>query len=93
MPPLLIGACFGQEIFGRVMGLMGPARLPFTLSVPVVGGWLIDRNGGGALPEAYLPTFGLGVVLLVVCGFVLALVRIPRPEVVTGDGLRSAEEA
>jgi MFS family permease len=77
LPALLISACFGPQIFGRVAGLMGPVRLPLNFAIPILGGWLIDLNGGGADPEAYLPTFSLGAALLVVAAAIFAGVRVP----------------
>jgi MFS family permease len=72
LPPLVLGACFGREVFGRVAGLMGPVRLPLSLAIPPLGGWLIDWSGG------YAATFALGAGLLAVSGLILGGVRIPR---------------
>ncbi len=51
-----VGAVFGRDRFGRVMGLMRPVMLPIqTIGVPLAG-WLYDRQGN--YDQAFLIFFG-----------------------------------
>lgn len=61
----LIGDCFGPEAFGSVMGWMGPAMLPFTLSGVQLLPWCFDSFGSytPAL-QACLVAIGLASALL-----------------------------
>jgi MFS family permease len=70
----LIGAGFGRQAFGRVMGLMGPVMLPIhILGIPYAG-WIYDRTGSYEI--AFL-TF-IGVYALAIA--VLLLLRLPEVE-------------
>ncbi len=73
LPAMLLSACFGPSIFGRVAGLMSPFRLPFSVAIPWLGGLLIDWSG-----DDYRLTFGFGVFLLAVSGLILIGVRVPE---------------
>lgn len=72
MPGVLVGACFGRGVAGRVMGLQGALGLPFLLSVPPLVGWSRDLTGSFEIP--FLGLAGL----LVVATLLVALLRVPR---------------
>lgn len=65
---------FGQINYGRVMGLMGPALLPFNLLLPPVTGFIFDVN------ESYKPAFLLFITLAVLAMLALPFIRIPAGE-------------
>jgi MFS family permease len=70
----LIGAGFGRQAFGRVMGLMGPAMLPIhVLGIPYAG-WIYDRTGN------YEIAFFTFVGIYVLATAVLLLLRLPGLE-------------
>jgi MFS family permease len=48
LPAFFVGTWFGRSAFGQVAGLMSPVRLPITLSLVPLGGWVADRSGGHA---------------------------------------------
>ncbi len=68
---VLLGALYGREEFGRVMGLMGPMMIPFqTLGIPFAG-WVFDRTG--SYDNAFLTFLGLYAA----SALILALLRVP----------------
>ncbi len=70
----LIGAGFGRQAFGRVMGLMGPVMLPVhILGIPYAG-WIYDRTGSYEI--AFLTFIGIYVLAIAV----LLLLRLPAVE-------------
>jgi MFS family permease len=70
----LIGAGFGRQAFGRVMGLMGPVMLPVhILGIPYAG-WIYDRTGSYEI--AFLTFIGIYVLAIAV----LLLLRLPEVE-------------
>jgi len=69
---VLIGATFGREVFGRVMGAMGPLLIPFQLLGVPFATWIYDRNG------SYDVAFGAFIVLYAVAAGILLLLR-PAP--------------
>ena len=70
----LIGAGFGRQAFGRVMGLMTPVMLPIhVLGIPYAG-WIYDRTGSYEI--AFLTFIGIYVLAIAV----LLLLRLPEVE-------------
>jgi hypothetical protein len=70
----LIGAGFGRQAFGRVMGLMGPVMLPVhVLGIPYAG-WIYDRTG------SYEVAFLTFIAIYVLAIAVLLLLRLPDVE-------------
>jgi len=70
----LIGAGFGRQAFGRVMGLMTPVMLPVhVLGIPYAG-WVYDRTGSYEI--AFLSFIGIYVLAMVVILFL----RLPEVE-------------
>ena len=69
-----IGAGFGRNAFGSVMGLMIPVMVPIhILGIPYAG-WVFDRTGSYEI--AFLTFIGLCVVSILV----LAFLRLPEVE-------------
>ena len=69
---VLIGALFGREAFARIMGVMGPMTLPFTvLGLPFTT-WVFETTG------SYLPAFTALVGGFVVSGVALAFLKFPQ---------------
>lgn len=68
----LIGDCYGRASYGRVMGLMSPAMLPFNMFSP----WFVHRvfDTTGSYDGAFA-TFAAASAV-VACGFLL--LRVPR---------------
>jgi MFS family permease len=70
----LIGAGFGRQAFGRVMGLMGPVMLPIhVLGIPYAG-WIYDRTGSYEI--AFFTFIGIYVLAIAV----VLLLRLPEVE-------------
>jgi sugar phosphate permease len=67
----LIGDCYGPEAFGSVMGWMGPAMLPLTLSGVQLLPWCYDSTG------SYTPALQGFLVALAVAASLLLLLRPP----------------
>jgi MFS family permease len=74
MPAVLIGACFGRAVAGKVMGLQAAIGLPFLLSISPLVGVLRDRSG------SFQQSFLALVSLLLVAVVLILLLRIPRSE-------------
>jgi MFS family permease len=70
----LIGASFGRQVFGRVMGLMSPVMIPvMSVGIPYAG-WIFDRTGSYAIAfRTFVGVYALAAV-------VLAALRIPEVE-------------
>jgi MFS family permease len=69
---VLIGALFGREAFARIMGVMGPITLPFTvLGLPFTT-WVFETTG------SYLPAFTALVGGFIVSGVALAFLKFPQ---------------
>lgn len=68
----MLGAIFGRDVFGRVMGLMGPVMLlPLVVSPPLIG-HLYDTTGSYTLPfTLFLASFAVPAALLI-------FLRVPR---------------
>lgn len=70
----LVGAAFGRDAFGRVMGMMSPTMLPVSsLGVPVAG-FIYDSTG------SYDAAYRAFTVIYVVSIGVLSLLRLPEFE-------------
>jgi cyanate permease len=71
LPPMLVGACFGRGMVGRVAGLHAPLGLPFLISAAPLVGLARDRTGDYVVP--FLALAGV----LVLAALVLSFVRVP----------------
>jgi MFS family permease len=72
MAPLLVGACFGRAVVGKVIGMQAALGLPFLLSTAPLVGFVRDRTG------SYVSAF-LGLAAgLVIASAILAFVRLPK---------------
>jgi MFS family permease len=70
----LVGAAFGRQAFGRVMGLLIPAMMPLNVIGSPFAGWVHDRTGSYALAfRVFAGMFALSMV-------VLAALRLPAFE-------------
>ena len=68
---VLLGALYGREDFGRIMGLMGPMMIPFqTLGIPFAG-FVFDRTG------SYDGAFLTFLSLYAASAVLLAFLRLP----------------
>lgn len=67
-----LARCFGREAFGRANGIGGLAGLPLIACAPIVAGFLYDSTG------SYHSVFLLQGGLLLLGGFLVSFVRIPR---------------
>jgi MFS family permease len=72
MTAILIGACFGRAVAGKVMGIQAALSLPFLLSISPLVGIVRDRSG------SFVASFQILCGLLVVAMLLIALLRIPR---------------
>jgi MFS family permease len=68
----LIGDCFGSDAFGEVMGWMGPAMLPFTVSGVQLLPWCYDAF------DSYAPGLQGCLVALAVASSLLLALRLPQ---------------
>lgn len=68
---VLIGALFGRADFGRIMGLMGPMMLPFTLVGLPLTTFVFERTG------SYAPAFAGFLAFFVVAAIALLFLRLP----------------
>ncbi len=71
---VVVGLCFGRAAFGRANGIGGLASLPLVAGAPAIAGLLYDATGG------YQSVFLVEMAALLLGGFLLSLVRIPRAE-------------
>ncbi len=69
---VLLGAMFGREGFARVMGVMGPMTLPFTLVGLPFTTFVFERTG------SYLPAFATFLAFFLLSATALAFLRVPR---------------
>lgn len=69
---VLLAALFGRDGFARVMGVMGPMTLPFTLVGLPFTTLIFERTG------SYLPAFATFLGAFVLAGVALAFLRIPQ---------------
>jgi len=69
---VLLGALFGREDFGRVMGLMGPIMLPFQMLGVPIATWVFDHYG------SYTPAFIACFGCYAAAGGALLFLRVPR---------------
>ena len=68
---VLVGAAYGREEFGRILGLMSPMMIPFeTLGIPFAG-WVFDRTG------SYNGAFLTFLSLYAIAAVVLVFLRLP----------------
>lgn len=72
MPPLLIGACFGRAVVGKVMGMQAAIGLPFLVSAAPMVGFMRDQTGD------YVAAFLILAVALVIACAILAFIRLPQ---------------
>jgi len=71
LPSIFVGAWFGRLAFGQVAGLMSPIRLPITLSIVPLGGWLADQSG------SHSATFLAAIAVVCTGALMLLLLRPP----------------
>jgi MFS family permease len=70
----MIGACFGRDSFGRVMGLMGPIMGPLNWVVFWFPGWVRDTTASYDLAiQAFLAAIGVAACVLI-------FLRVPERE-------------
>lgn len=69
-----VGAFFGRQGFGKLMGLMRPMMLPLQISGLPLAGWIYDRTG------SYNGAFYVFLVMLLMAAW-LTLFMIPRERV------------
>jgi MFS family permease len=67
----LAAQLFGREVIGRVIGVMGPATLPFTMGVHPFMAWVHDATGSYAL------AFQVFIASCALSGALLLAVRVP----------------
>lgn len=77
----LIGAAFGRDAFGRVMGLMTPIMLPLGSAGIPLAGYLFDRTG------TYMPAFQGFVGLFCVAILAGWMLRLPTGRTLTARTL------
>jgi MFS family permease len=69
---VLLGAMFGRDGFARVMGVMGPMTLPFTMVGLPLTTLIFERTG------SYLPAFAIFLAFFIVSATALVFLRVPR---------------
>jgi MFS family permease len=80
----LIGAGFGRQAFGRVMGLMSPVMLPIHVAGIPYAGWIFDRTGSYDIAfSTFLVAYGLAIAAIL-------FLRLPEVEP-AGEPLTTAE--
>jgi cyanate permease len=72
MAPLLIGACFGRAVVGKVAGMQAGLGLPFLLAAAPLVGAVRDETG-----EYFYAFVGLAGLLLFAASLI-ALTRVPK---------------
>lgn len=72
---VLLGALFGRDDFGRVMGLMGPIMLPFQMLGVPFATWIFDQYG------TYTPAFIACLGCYAIAGAALMVLPVPRRSV------------
>lgn len=70
----LIGAAFGRNVFGRVMGLMSPCMLPIQSAGIPFAGYIFDEKG------SYIVAFQTFIIVYLAAMAVLAFLRLPKRE-------------
>lgn len=68
---VLLGVLCGRAAFSRVMGLMGPMTMPFTLAGLPFTAYVYDLTG------SYLPAFAALIVGFIISLISLAMLRLP----------------
>lgn len=69
------GRYFGRKAFASIQGTSFAFAAPVSFLAPVYAGWVYDTTG------SYIQAFKLFAVLAAVAGFLMCLVRPPRPPV------------
>lgn len=69
-----VGAFFGRQGFGKMMGLMRPMMLPLQIAGLPLAGWIYDRTG------SYNGAFYVFLVMLLIAAW-LTLFMLPRERV------------
>ena len=70
----VVGAVFGRESFGRVLGAMRPPMAVLHLAGTPFAGWVFDTTG------SYRPAFVTFLALYVVAACVVFALRVDRPK-------------
>ena len=71
---MLIGALFGRQAFSRVMGVMGPLTMPFTLLGLPFATYVFEITG------SYLPAFTILIFGFAISLVALAFLRLPSEQ-------------
>ncbi len=71
---VLIVALFGREAFARIMGIMSPMTMPFTLIGLPFTTYIFEVTG------SYLPAFGTLIGMFAVSLTALAMLRLPAEQ-------------
>lgn len=71
---VLIATLFGRHAFARVMGLMGPMTVPFTLAGLPFTTFMFEQTG------SYVPAFAIMLSAFFISLTALWLLRLPQPE-------------
>jgi MFS family permease len=69
---ILLGALFGRDGFARVMGVMGPMTLPFTMIGLPFTTFVFERTG------SYLPAFATFLGCFLISALALAFLPVPQ---------------
>ncbi len=73
MQGAVVGATFGRESFGRVLGAMRPAMASIQLLGVPFAGWVFDTSG------SYKPAFATFLVLYLVSAAIVYLLDVSKP--------------
>jgi len=73
MQGAVVGAAFGRESFGRVLGAMRPAMASIQLLGVPFAGWVFDTTG------SYKPAFTTFLVLYLLTAAIVYLLRVNNP--------------
>jgi len=83
----VIGAGFGRQAFGRVMGLMIPVMIPVQIIGIPYAGWIFDRTGSYDIAfSSFLGAYALALAAV-------ALLRLPEVEPGAAPALVRSEAA